>query len=174
MKPAATILMSLFFSLQFGGCVHTRAADCVSASTRSDCVKAAGDANVIKEANAGKEPSATEEPRAANEPNAEKEPSALKGPSEQSNRPPMRHRRVPPPVGIERPQQAPPAIIRREQVVPQAPEPLRPTAPMATDACDSGGCWDNNANRYNGPPGNTVLDNRGRPCHRTGTWVQCF
>jgi hypothetical protein len=57
---------------------------------------------------------------------------------------------------------------------PPAPVGQAPAPPTVTGSCDAGGCWDNGANRYHGGTGNTYLDSRGKPCHRVGSWMQCF
>jgi hypothetical protein len=66
---------------------------------------------------------------------------------------------------IAAPHAAPPAV---------AVQPTKPLAPTPVTGCDPGGCRDTGGNRYNGATGNTYLDQNGKPCNRTGTWVQCF
>jgi hypothetical protein len=96
----------------------------------------------------------------------------LKDTKEQDGRSAARKRAAP---GImQRAQPMPPVTTKREQSVPQAPTPTKPTAPLPAGSCDAGGCWDNNANRYNGGAAGTYLDNSGKPCHRVGSWMQCF
>ena len=46
--------------------------------------------------------------------------------------------------------------------------------PAQVNSCDGGGCTDTSGARYTGGVGNTVLDQNGRSCTRTGTTVQCF
>jgi hypothetical protein len=71
---------------------------------------------------------------------------------------------APPPPAVTLPRATPPAVV------PTA----RPPAPVPVTGCDPGGCRDADGHRYNGPTGNTYLDQSGKPCSRTGTWVQCF
>src|SRR6476661_2726974 len=54
-----------------------------------------------------------------------------------------------------------------------APPPALP-APALKSTCQPGGCIDSDARRYQGGTGTTYLDSAGRPCHRNGTWLQCF
>ena len=49
-----------------------------------------------------------------------------------------------------------------------------PTMPSQVNSCDAGGCTDTSGARYTGGVGNTVLDQNGRSCTRSGTTVQCF
>lgn len=64
-----------------------------------------------------------------------------------------------------------PAIV--VQPVPVLPAPS-PPMPSTINRCDGGGCLDTSGARYTGGVGNTVLDQNGRNCVRTGTTVQCF
>lgn len=59
------------------------------------------------------------------------------------------------------------------QPVPALPPPS-PPMPAQINSCDGGGCTDTSGARYTGGVGNTVLDQNGRSCTRTGTTVQCF
>lgn len=59
------------------------------------------------------------------------------------------------------------------QPVPLLPAPS-PPMPSPINRCDGGGCLDTSGARYTGGVGNTVLDQNGRNCVRTGTTVQCF
>jgi hypothetical protein len=81
------------------------------------------------------------------------------------------------PAAIERrpPALTPPsAVTLPRSSPPTALLPARPPTPLPVTGCDPGGCRDADGHRYNGPTGNTYLDQSGKPCSRTGTWVQCF
>jgi hypothetical protein len=59
---------------------------------------------------------------------------------------------------------------------PPAPVPQPSPAfksPSVVNWCSAGGCLDSSGNWYSGATGNLYLDNRGNPCVRTGTWLQC-
>ncbi len=69
------------------------------------------------------------------------------------------------------------------QPLPALPPPSRPVSalpapqppmPAQVGSCDAGGCTDTSGARYTGGVGNTVLDQNGRSCTRSGTTVQCF
>jgi hypothetical protein len=149
MKPVA-MLISLFFFAQLGGCAYAQTSGCKQPENRGDCLREANEPNKAKQ--------------------QLKDKQQLK--QEQDDRSPVRRRAAP--SIIQRAQPVPPMTIRREQSVPQAPAPARPTTPLPAGSCDAGGCWDNNANRYNGGAAGTYLDNSGKPCHRVGSWIQCF
>lgn len=59
------------------------------------------------------------------------------------------------------------------QPLPALPPPS-PPMPSQVNSCDGGGCTDTSGARYTGGVGNTVLDQNGRSCTRSGTTVQCF
>lgn len=67
-----------------------------------------------------------------------------------------------------------PPPVQQRQASPLPSVPANPVAPPVTTSCDAGGCWDNNANRYNGGAGNVYLDRAGKTCHRVGVTMQCF
>ena len=90
------------------------------------------------------------------------------------------HQRVdgmptPPPIVTEgyRPTLTPRGPIVAGQPVPALPPPS-PPMPSQVNSCDAGGCTDTSGARYTGGIGNTVLDQNGRSCTRSGTTVQCF
>src|SRR5690606_8644629 len=77
---------------------------------------------------------------------------------------------VPPPA----PRPAPPAMVA--PVSPPASPPASlpvPPPPAPINRCDAGGCIDAGGNRYGGGTGNVYLDRQGRPCVRSGDWLQC-
>ena len=83
---------------------------------------------------------------------------------------------TPPPIVTEgyRPTLAPRGgPIVSGQPVPALPPPA-PPMPSQVNSCDAGGCTDTSGARYTGGVGNTVLDQNGRSCTRSGTTVQCF
>lgn len=51
---------------------------------------------------------------------------------------------------------------------------LSPPPPAQVNSCVGNGCNDTSGARYTGGVGNTVLDQNGRNCTRTGTTIQCF
>jgi hypothetical protein len=151
MKTAA-ILISMCLFAPLAGCAHADVPDCRQARQQLDCPR---DAKKTKEA---------EEAKDAKQKNGD-----------EAERPTPRTRSAP---GIvERPIPVPPpASVRREPgpLPAPAPAPVRPAPPVPATSCDAGGCWDNNANRYGGGASGTYTDKAGRPCHRVGTWIQCF
>lgn len=68
----------------------------------------------------------------------------------------------------------PPAALTTPHPAPSVAAPVKPAMPTPVTGCNPGGCRDADGNRYNGANGNTYLDKSGKPCNRTGTWVQCF
>jgi hypothetical protein len=59
------------------------------------------------------------------------------------------------------------------KAAPAAPTKVTPNAPGVLTLCDSGGCWDNLGNRYNGT-GATLMGPTGKLCVRTGdNWIEC-
>jgi hypothetical protein len=146
MKPAA-VLISLFYFAQLGGCAYAHTSGCKQPENRGDCLSEGNEAKQQLKQDA-------------------------KDKQEEVDRSPARRRAAP--SIIQRAQPVPPMPIRREQSVPQAPAPARPTSPVPLGSCDAGGCWDNNANRYNGGAAGTYLDKSGKPCQRVGSWIQCF
>jgi hypothetical protein len=87
-------------------------------------------------------------------------------------RPPLRTRSLPP---IERQPLPPPASSApaATRAAPAAPV-IEPVRPSPLTGCDAGGCAGTDGNRYSGGAANTYLDRNGRPCNRSGTWMQCF
>jgi hypothetical protein len=79
-----------------------------------------------------------------------------------------------PPVSIERPATPSPAPAR-QPVAPAAQPGIAqaPPGPAAVNTCDAGGCWGAGGTRYQGGTGDVYLDRGGRPCLRTGAWMQC-
>lgn len=69
------------------------------------------------------------------------------------------------------PQSQAPAKPQAQQAGPQASVP--PAAPLPLQVCDAGGCFGPGGNRYGGGIGNIYLDGQGKPCQRTGNWMQC-
>ncbi|MBZ2206802.1 hypothetical protein [Massilia soli] len=82
---------------------------------------------------------------------------------------------TPPPIVTEgyRPTLTPRGPIVSGQPMPALPPPA-PPMPSQVNSCDGGGCTDTGGARYTGGVGNTVLDQNGRNCTRSGTTVQCF
>lgn len=105
------------------------------------------------------------------------DPSKLKKPLIKRRSVRQRVERMPTPAPIVtdgyRPTLTPRAPFIAGQVVPALPPPS-PPMPSQINSCDSGGCTDTSGARYTGGVGNTVLDQNGRSCTRTGTTVQCF
>ena len=66
-----------------------------------------------------------------------------------------------------------PALPPPSSPVSALPAPS-PPMPVQVGSCDGGGCTDTSGARYTGGVGNTVLDQNGRSCTRSGTTVQCF
>mgnify|MGYP000002198776 CR=1 FL=1 len=54
----------------------------------------------------------------------------------------------------------------------ERPSPIARPAPSTITSCDSGGCWDNVGNRYNGG-GNTLFRPDGKACQKIGGMLQC-
>lgn len=105
------------------------------------------------------------------------DPSKLKKPPVKRRSVQQRIERMPPPAPIVtdgyRPTLHPRGPIIAGQPVPALPPPS-PPMPSQINSCDGGGCTDTSGARYTGGIGNTVLDQNGRSCTRTGTTVQCF
>lgn len=105
------------------------------------------------------------------------DPSTLKKPVTKRRSAQQRIERMPtpPPIVTDgyRPTLNPRAPSLAGQPVPALPLPS-PPMPSQVNSCDSGGCTDTSGARYTGGVGNTVLDQNGRSCVRTGTTVQCF
>jgi hypothetical protein len=72
------------------------------------------------------------------------------------------------PITIDRDSKAP-APVRAAPVMPTM---VTPSAPSALTSCDAGGCWDNLGIRYNGI-GSTLSGPAGKPCIRSGNWIEC-
>ena len=174
MKPDR-ILFSLFFIAQLGGCTHVPTASCKAPEQQSYCAKGmnlAKESERAREAQQAKESVPTTEMERAQDPGPAKEKEQAK--QQQRSTAPRRARPSRNEVPQAAQQAAPSPGIMREQSVPQTAAPARPGAPSPATSCDAGGCWDSNANRYSGGAGGTYIDNSGRPCHRTGSWMQCF
>lgn len=58
------------------------------------------------------------------------------------------------------------------RAAPAKPTVVIPSAPSVLTSCDTGGCWDNLRNRYNGV-GSTLFGPAGKPCVRSGDWIEC-
>lgn len=105
------------------------------------------------------------------------DPSKLKKPLIKRRSVQQRIERMPTPAPIVtegyRPTLTPRSPIIAGQPVPALPPPS-PPMPAQVNSCDGGGCTDTSGARYTGGVGNTVLDQNGRSCTRTGTTVQCF
>ena len=105
------------------------------------------------------------------------DPSKLKKPLVKRRSVEQRIERMPTPAPIVtdgyRPTLTPRGLIVAGQPVPALPAPT-PPMPSQVNSCDGGGCTDTSGARYTGGVGNTVLDQNGRSCTRTGTTVQCF
>ncbi|NML62094.1 hypothetical protein HHL21_13605 [Massilia sp. RP-1-19] len=105
------------------------------------------------------------------------DPSKLKKPPLKRRSVQQRIERVPTPAPVVtdgyRPTLNPRGPIIAGQPVPALPPPS-PPMPSQINSCDGGGCTDTSGARYTGGVGNTVLDQNGRSCTRTGTTVQCF
>ncbi|MBC7502579.1 MAG: hypothetical protein H7315_19100 [Herminiimonas sp.] len=69
-----------------------------------------------------------------------------------------------------------PTVTPAPSVVVQPPALLltSPSSAVVVTPCDPGGCFDSNANRYNGSPGGVYQDSTGRTCRQVGTSMQCF
>lgn len=105
------------------------------------------------------------------------DPSKLKKPLIKRRSVQQRIERMPTPAPIVtegyRPTLTPRGPGIAGQPVPALPPPS-PPMPSQVNSCDAGGCTDTSGARYTGGIGNTVLDQNGRSCTRTGTTVQCF
>jgi hypothetical protein len=105
------------------------------------------------------------------------DPSKLKKPLTKRRSVQQRIERMPTPAPIVtdgyRPTLNPRAPSFAGQPVPGLAPPS-PPMPSQVNSCDAGGCTDTSGARYTGGIGNTVLDQNGRSCTRTGTTVQCF
>lgn len=105
------------------------------------------------------------------------DPSKLKKPLVKRRSVQQRIERMPTPAPIVtegyRPTLTPRGPIIAGQPVPALPPPS-PPMPSQIGSCDGGGCTDTGGSRYTGGVGNTVLDQNGRSCTRSGTTIQCF
>ncbi|MES2153152.1 MAG: hypothetical protein V4508_25510 [Pseudomonadota bacterium] len=89
-------------------------------------------------------------------------------------KPPPRRRAARQAVLTMPPAPAPPAAYH-PSLQPPAPPPLPvPALPQPLNHCDGGGCNAVDGTRLNGGVGNTLLDDKGRLCTRSGNNVQCF
>ena len=68
---------------------------------------------------------------------------------------------------------SPPTSPPTTVVQPPPPLSLPRAAPSVITPCDAGGCFDSNAQRYNGRAG-TYLNGAGKTCQQIGTSMQCF
>ena len=103
------------------------------------------------------------------------DPSKLKKPLVQRRAVQQRIERMPTPAPIVTEGYRPSLTVRSPSVYGQPTPALpRPSVPAQVNSCDGGGCTDTSGSRYTGGVGNTVLDQNGRNCTRTGTLVQCF
>jgi hypothetical protein len=57
-------------------------------------------------------------------------------------------------------------------VTPASPSFSLPRSPPVLTLCDTGGCWDNLGNRYNGT-GSILYGPGGAPCTRSGDRIEC-
>ena len=119
-------------------------------------------------------------PRPGGEPDAlplKPDPSKLKKPLIKRRAVQQRIERMPEPAPIVTDGYRPTLTVRSPSVYGQPAPALPPPAPpnpVQVNSCDGGGCTDTSGARYTGGVGNTVLDQNGRNCVRTGTTVQCF
>ncbi|HEY0489689.1 MAG TPA: hypothetical protein VGD30_09280 [Telluria sp.] len=121
-------------------------------------------------------------PQAAAPAVAEREALPLKPDPSKLNKPLVKRRavqqrieRMPTPAPIVTEGYRPILTVRPPSVYGQPTPALPPpAAPAQVNSCDGGGCTDTNGSRYTGGVGNTVLDQNGRNCTRTGTIIQCF
>jgi hypothetical protein len=161
------ILFSLFFIAQLGGCTNVPTASCNAPEQERYCAKGmylAKESERAREAQQAKEPAPTSETGPVQDQAKQQwRPIAPERARSSRNELPQ----VAQPV-------APSTSIMRRQSVPQTAAPAIPGAPSPVTSCDAGGCWGSNANRYSGGAGGTYIDNSGRPCHRSGSWMQCF
>jgi hypothetical protein len=68
---------------------------------------------------------------------------------------------------------APAAIVPTPSAQPQPPA-IATQAPATVTSCSAGGCLDSGGNQYiGGAAGNVYLNSGGKPCARTGIWMQC-
>ncbi len=104
------------------------------------------------------------------------DPSKLKKPPVKRRSVHQRIERMPTPAPIVtegyRPTLTPRSPIIAGQPVPALPSPSPPMPAQLN--CGGGVCTDASGARYTGGIGNTVLDQNGRSCTRTGATVQCF
>lgn len=115
---------------------------------------------------------------------AEREALPLKPDPSKLNKPLIKRRsveqrieRMPKPAPIVTDGYRPTLTVRSPSVYGQpspALPPPSPPMPAQVNSCDGGGCTDTSGARYTGGVGNTVLDQNGRNCTRTGTLIQCF
>lgn len=102
-----------------------------------------------------------EAPRSSAEPSIDADPAT-------------RRRKVPSPIDRPVPARPPPQSAVRPQLQPVPPEqPVKPSSPTPVHVCDPGGCFGPSGNRYQGGIGDIYLDSNGKPCQRTGSWMQC-
>lgn len=115
---------------------------------------------------------------------AERETLPLKPDPSRLTRPPLKRRsvqqrieRMPAPAPIVTDGYRPTLTVRSPAVYGQpspALPPPSPPMPAQVNSCDGGGCTDTSAARYTGGVGNSVLDQNGRNCTRSGATIQCF
>jgi hypothetical protein len=75
---------------------------------------------------------------------------------------------------IERPPPAQSQAVARPQIQSTQPQAtVKPAMPFPVQVCDAGGCFGPGGDRYSGGVGNIYLDSSGKPCRRTGDWMQC-
>jgi hypothetical protein len=169
------ILLSLFFVILPGACTSVPTASCKAPEQQSYCAKGM---DLVNEAERARQAQPVKEPMRTTEMEQARDPGPAKEMEQPKPRSPTAPRRAPPNRNLPPPQAARPAApsasIMRGESIPQPAAPARPGAPSPAISCDAGGCWDSNANRYSGSAGGTYIDNSGRPCHRTGAWMQCF
>jgi hypothetical protein len=107
----------------------------------------------------------------------EPDPSKLKKPLAKRRSVQQRIERMPDPAPILTEGYRPTLTVRAPSVYGQPSTvlpPPSPPAPAQVNSCLGGVCTDTSGARYTGGVGNTVLDQNGRNCTRSGTTIQCF
>lgn len=88
--------------------------------------------------------------------------------------PATRRRKVPSPIDRPVPARPPPQSVVRPQIQALPTEQsVKPSSPSPVHVCDPGGCFGASGNRYQGGIGDIYLDSNGKPCQRSGSWMQC-